>query len=183
MQSCRHMTPYQSDSGDEAGAFVAPHRWLLRESAVPRRHALRPGFDALKRVAWTGAPWRGLPHEVPPGPRVSQQAMRWRGAGVFEAMGHDLRVLLRDVAGCKKRPRAALRDSRTLQSTPESGPRAGYEGAQRNKGSTRHRALDALGPLRAAPVTPADAPDRDQVKRRAARRGGAGGDRRECRDR
>jgi hypothetical protein len=61
--------------------------------------------------------------------------MRWLGAGVFAAMVHDLRVLLRDFAGRKKHPTAAILDSRTLQSTPESGARSGYE-AKRCPAST-----------------------------------------------
>jgi hypothetical protein len=47
-------------------------------------------------------------------------------------------------------------DSRTLQSTPESGARAGYDGAKRRKGSKAHIAVDTLGHLLALTVTPAD---------------------------
>src|SRR3954469_6391917 len=168
MQSSRDIKLYQSDRSDDEWAFVAPYLSLLPEEAVQRRHDLRRVFDALKWVAWTGAPWRALPHDFPPWAIVYQQAMRWLAAGVFEAMGHDLRVLLRDVAGRKKRPPAAILDSRTLQSTPESGHRAGYDGAKRKKGSKLHLAVDTLGHLLAAHVTPANEQDRDQVKRLAA---------------
>jgi Transposase DDE domain len=54
-------------------------------------------------------------------------------------------------------------DSRTLQSTPESGARAGYDGAKRRKGSKVHIAVDTLGHLLALTVTPADQGDREQV--------------------
>src|SRR3954451_18090445 len=168
MQSFCTKTPYQSDSSDEEWAFVAPYLSLLPPEAVQRRHDLCRVFDGLKWIAWTGAPWRGLPHDFPPWAIVYQQAMRWLAAGVFEAMVHDLRVLLRDFAGRKKRPTAAILDSRTLQSTPESGPRAGYDGAKRKRGSKLHLAVDTLGHLLAAHVTPADEQDRDQVKRLAA---------------
>jgi hypothetical protein len=47
-------------------------------------------------------------------------------------------------------------DSRTLQSTPESGARAGYDGAKRRKGSKVHIAVDTLGHLLALTVTPAE---------------------------
>src|SRR3954453_152599 len=168
MQSPRDIKAYQSDSSDDEWAFVAPYLSLLPEEAVQRRHDLRRVFDALKWVAWRGAPWRALPHDFPPWAIVYQQAMRWLSAGVFEAMVHDLRVLLRDFAGRKKRPTAAILDSRTLQSTPESGPRAGYDGAKRKKGSKLHLAVDTLGHLLAAHVTPANEQDRDQVERLAA---------------
>ena len=60
-------------------------------------------------------------------------------------------------------PTAAVFDSRTLQSTPESGGRAGYDGAKRKKGSKVHAAVDTLGHLLALHVTPADVQDRDRV--------------------
>jgi transposase len=82
-------------------------------------------------------------------------------------MAHDLRMLLREVAGCEAQPRAMILDSRTLQSTPESGARAGYEGAKRRKGAKVHAAVDTLGHLLALHVTPADEQDRAQVKQLA----------------
>ena len=60
-------------------------------------------------------------------------------------------------------PDGAIIDSRTLQSTPESGGRAGYDGAKRRKGSKVHMAVDTLGHLLALHVTPADEQDRAQV--------------------
>ncbi len=54
-------------------------------------------------------------------------------------------------------------DSRTLQSTPESGGRAGYDGYKRRKGSKVHAAVDTLGHLLALHVTPANEQDRAQV--------------------
>jgi len=53
-------------------------------------------------------------------------------------------------------------DSRTLQSTPESGGRAGWDGAKRRRGSKVHFAVDILGQLLALHVTPANAQDRDR---------------------
>ena len=78
-------------------------------------------------------------------------------------MAHDLRAVLRLADGRQRQPTAAIMDSRTLQSTPESGARAGYDGAKRRKGSKVHMAVDTLGHLLALHVTPADQQDRDQV--------------------
>lgn len=50
-------------------------------------------------------------------------------------MVHDLRALLRLSEGGASEPTAAIFDSRTLCSTPESGSRGGYDGAKRKKGS------------------------------------------------
>ncbi len=93
-----------------------------------------------------GAPWRMLPHDFPPWEAVYQQTQRWINAGVFEAMVHDLRAVLRLAQGRAPDPSAAVLDSRTLRSTPESGHRAGYDGAKRKKGS-KHAAVDTLGHL------------------------------------
>ena len=56
-------------------------------------------------------------------------------------------------------------DGRTLQSSCESGPRAGYDGYKRKRGSKVHMAVDTLGHLLAVHVTPADEQERAQVHR------------------
>lgn len=156
-------TPYPSDVSDEEWAFVAPYLTLLAESASQRRHDLREVFNGVRYIVKTGAHWRMLPHDLPPWPVVYQQMRRWMAAGCFEAIVHDLRVLLRRTADRPSQPTAAILDSRTLQSTPESGARAGYDGHKRRKGAKVHAAVDTLGHLLALLVTPADAQDRAQV--------------------
>ena len=152
----KNRKPYPSDVSDEAWAFVAPYLALVREDAPQRTHDLREVFDALRWIVRAGAPWRMMPHDFPPWEAVYQQARRWLAAGVFEAMVHDLRVLLRLASGRAPDPTAAILDSRTLRSSPESGHRAGYDGAKRKKGSKVHAAVDTLGHLLALRVTPAD---------------------------
>lgn len=88
-------------------------------------------------------------------------------AGCFEALVDDLRAVLRLAAGRTAEPSAAIIDSRTLRSTPESGERAGYDGGKRKKGSKLHMAVDTLGHLLALHVTPASAEDRGEVERLA----------------
>ena len=75
--------------------------------------------------------------------------------------------ILRIAAGREANPTAVVIDSRTLQSTPESGHRGAYDGAKRKKGSKVHIAVDTLGHLLALHVTPADKQDRSQVRRTA----------------
>jgi transposase len=71
-------------------------------------------------------------------------------------------MLMRESHDRMPQPRAAILDSRTLQSTPESGGRAGYDGHKRRKGSKVHLAVDTLGQLLAVVVTPANEQDRAQ---------------------
>ena len=78
-------------------------------------------------------------------------------------MVHDLRVLLRLADGCEEQPSGTIFDSRTLQSSPESGERAGYDGAKRRKGSKTQLAVDTLGLLLMLLVTSANEQDRAQV--------------------
>jgi transposase len=159
--------PYPSDVTDDEWAFVAPYLTLMREDAPQREHSLREVFNALRWLVRTGGAWRYLPHDLPPWPVVYQQTQRWIAAGVLEAMVHDLRELLRMCQGRCAQPSAAIFDSRKLQSTRESGGRAGYDGAKRRKGSKGHLAVDTLGHLLALHVTPADEQDRSRVKQLA----------------
>jgi hypothetical protein len=57
-------------------------------------------------------------------------------------------------------PRAAILDRRTLQSSPESGGRVGYDGYKRRNGSRVHLAIGTLGHMLALPVTLANEQDR-----------------------
>jgi len=126
-------------------------------------------FNGLRYVVRTGCQWRYLPNDLPPWNVVYQQAERWIRARCFEAMVEDLCMLLREFAESKAQPTAMILDSRTLQSTPESGARAGYDGAKRRKGSKVHAAVDSLGHLLALHVTAADEQDRAQVGELARR--------------
>jgi transposase len=155
--------PYPSDVSDEEWAFVAPYLALVREDAPQRNHNLREVFNGLRWVVRTGSPWRYMPHDLPPWEAVYQQTRRWLQAGVFEEMVHDLRVLLRLSKGKASEPTAAILDSRTLRSTPESGSRGGYDGAKSKKGSKVHAAVDTLGHLLALFVTPANEQERAWV--------------------
>jgi len=159
--------PYPSDVSEEEWAFVAPYLALVREDAPQRTHELREVFNGLRWIVKSGAPWRMLPHDFPPWGAVYQQTQRWLSAGVFEAMVHDLRALLRLAKGRDKEPTAAILHSRTLRSTPESGNRSGYDGAKRKQGSKMHAAVDTLGHLIALHVTPASEHDREQVEKLA----------------
>ena len=122
--------PYPSDVSDEEWAFVAPYLALVRQDAPQRTHELREVFNGLRWIVRTGSPWRYMPNDLPPWEAVYQQTRRWLRASIFEAMVYDLRALLRLAEGRGKEPTAAVLDSRTLRSTPESGHRAGYDGAR-----------------------------------------------------
>jgi transposase len=155
--------PYPTDVSDEEWAFVVPYLTLMTAEAPQRTHELREVFNALRWLVRAGAPWRLLPTNFPPWAAVYQQTQRWLAAGVFEAIVHDLRAVLRVAQGRAAQPSAVIFDGRTLQSTPESGGRAGYDGHKRKRGSKTHMAVDTLGHLLALVVTPANEQERAQV--------------------
>jgi transposase len=154
---------YPSDVTDDEWAFVAPYLALVREDAAQRVHDLREVFNALRYVVKTGGQWRFMPHDFPPWQAVYQQARRWVAARVFEQAADDLRMILRVAAGKEPNPSAAILDGRTVQSTPESGSRAGYDGHKKKNGSKVHIAVDTLGHLLALKVTAANEQERAQV--------------------
>ena len=154
---------YPSDVSDTEWDFLLPYLTLMREDAPQRSNDLREVYDALRYVVKTGCQWRQMPHDFPDWTVVYQQALRWFRAGVFEDVAHDLRVILRLVDGREAQPSAAILDGRTLQSTPESGGRAGYDGAKKKNGSKVHLAVDTMGHLLTLKVTAANEQERAQV--------------------
>lgn len=160
--------PYPTDVSDDEWAFVAPYLTLMSETAPQRDYPLRELFNALRWIIRAGAPWRMMPNDFPPPAHgypeaVYQQSQRWIKWGCFEAIVHDLRVLLREAMGKKAQPSAVIFDGRTVQSSVESGERAGYDGNKRRKGSKVHLAVDTLGYLLSLVVTPANEQERAQV--------------------
>src|SRR5215471_17585156 len=129
---------YPSDVSDEEWSLVAPYLTLMTEEAPQREHQLREVFKGLRWIVRAGAPWRMMPNDFPPWDAVYQQTQRWVRAGVFATIVQDLRAVLRVAQGREPQPSAAILDSRTLQSTPTSGQRAGYDGAKRRRGSKVH---------------------------------------------
>jgi len=159
---------YPSDVSDEEWAFCAPYLTLMKEDAPQREYSLRELFNGLRWFVRAGCPWRMLPNDLPPWHAVQQQTQRWLRAGCLENIAEDLRLLLRLSVGRTDAPSAAILDSRTLQSTPESGARAGFDGHKKRKGSKVHAAVDTLGHLLAVKVTAANEQDRAQVAELAA---------------
>lgn len=156
-------TAYPSDVTDDEWAFLAPYLALVREDSPQRVHSLRDVWNAMRWLVHTGAQWRYMPNDFPPWTVVYQQARRWLAAGVFESLADDLRAVARVAAGRSADPSAIILDGRTLQSTPESGERAGYDGHKKRKGSKVHIAVDTLGYLLSVVVTPANEQERQQV--------------------
>lgn len=120
------------------------------------------------RTVVSGATWRFMPHDLPPWAAVYQQTQRWLSAACFTDVAGDLRAVLRSAGDREPEPSAVILDIRTLRASPESGERAGSDGAKRKRGSKVHLAVDTPGHVVALHVTPANADDRGAVGRLAA---------------
>jgi transposase len=155
---------YPSDISDAEWELLVPYLTLMREDAPQRLHPLRELFNAMRYVVKTGCQWRFLPHDFPPWEAVYQQARRWMQAKVFDGIAHDLRAVVRLIEDRESHPSAVILDARTMQSTPESGARAGFDGHKKKRGSKVHVAVDTLGNLLALTVTPANENERTQVQ-------------------
>ncbi len=155
--------PYKSDLDDETYLFILPYFLLAPEDAHQRVYPIREVLNAALWIGRTGSQWEYLPHDFPPYKIVHQQLMRWFERGCFENLAHDLHSLVREDALLEGVPTVAIVDSRTLQSTPESGERAGYDGGKRRKGSKIHAAVDTMGNVMTLLVTPGNEQDREQV--------------------
>jgi transposase len=154
---------YPSDVSEEEWAVALPYLTLLSPTARQRKHDLRAAINAVRYLARTGVPGRYLPNDFAPWPVVYQQLRRWLAGGSFEALVHDTRLLLRTLKGRASQPSAVMLDARVLQSTPESGSRAGWSGAKQRTGSKAQAVVDTQGHLLALSVTPASADERTQV--------------------
>src|SRR5580765_4987814 len=131
--------PYPSDVTDDEWSLVVPYLTLMREDAQQRQHPLRELFNGLRYLIRYAIAWRAMPNDLPAWSVVYQQSQRWLAAGCFEALAHDLRAVLRLASGRNAEPTAAIIDSRTLRSTPESGQRGGYDGGKRPYQAARGR--------------------------------------------
>lgn len=102
---------YPGGVTDEEWALVAPYLTLMAEDAPRRSYSLREVFSALRWIVRAGSPWRMMPNDLPLWEVVYQQTQRWLRAGIFEALVHDMRELLRLAAGRDARPSASVRFS------------------------------------------------------------------------
>jgi transposase len=136
--------PYPSDVSDDEWALIFPYLTLMTEESPPREYSLREVFNGLRWIVRAEAAWRRMPHDLPPWPTVYQQGQRWLTAGVlFDALGQDLRPVLRLAQGRTAEPSAAICDSRTLPSTPKVDQ--GYTGAHAaEEAQAQHMRLEVV---------------------------------------
>ena len=164
---------YSSDVSEEEWEFCVHNLTLMKEKPPQCEYTLRAVSNSLRWMVRAGCPWRLLPADLPPWTVVHQLTLRRIGAGCFEAMAHDLRMIIRELSARASPPTAVVLDGRTVRSTPESGAPAGYDGHKRRKAPRCISRSIPWGILLVLKVTSANAQERAQVwgsRRRGPRR-------------
>jgi transposase len=166
---CRRPRRYPSDTTDGEWALIAP---LLPVPACqtsrggrPEQHRRRVVVDAIRYVIHNGCVWRALPADFPPWATVYGIYQRWNATGAIIALHDALRAQVRQAAGRKAEPTAAVIDSQSVRAAP-TVPKAsrGWDNAKKVNGRKRHIAVDTTGLLLEVLATPASVQDRDAAR-------------------
>jgi putative transposase len=161
-----HNLLYPTDLSDE--------QWNLLQVVLPPRPSrpsrgrppadLRRICNALFYLVRAGCAWRLLPRDFGPWKTVYHYFRLWSRQGFWQTIHDVFRNVVRDQAGKRSQPTAAILDSQTVRSSDQAGER-GYDAAKKTKGIKRHVLVDTLGLLLAVCVTKADVPERQGARR------------------
>lgn len=111
----RRQRRYPSDMSDAERALcepLLPHpARLAGKGGRPSAHCMRDIADGIRYLTHNGPVWRALPADFPPAWTIYYWAAKWQADGSAETMHDRLREQVRQVAGRKPAPTAAIIDS------------------------------------------------------------------------
>ncbi|MFI9367081.1 IS5 family transposase, partial [Kitasatospora sp. NPDC053057] len=106
--------------------------------------------------------WASLPIDFPKWRAVYRFFRRWRDNDYIKELYGRLRKMLRELAGKKEEPTAAIIDSQSVKADATVGAATrGYDAGKKINGRKRHIAVDTLGLLLVVLVTAASVKDND----------------------
>lgn len=113
--------------------------WARIDALLPRntmgrplKHPPQELFNALVYVLRTGCAWRLLPHDFPPWQTVYTYFRKLMREGMWQHLNDVLRQDVRQAAGRRLQPSAAIIDSQSVKTT-EKGGRAAMMPARRSR--------------------------------------------------
>lgn len=112
---------YPSDLTDRQWETLQAAMPASKGGGAPRTYPLRELWNAIFYQAKNGCTWRALPHDFPPWPAVWQQYRRWRDNGTLVRVHEALGSSLRQKAGRKRHPSAAILDSQSVRVAEKRG--------------------------------------------------------------
>ncbi len=157
---------YGSDLTDAEWVVVRPllpvPAWMNGQGGRPEGFCHRQMLDAVRYLVAEGVRWASLPADFPNWRAVYRFFRRWRDNHLIKELYGRLRKILRELAGKKEAPTAAIIDSQSVKADATVGAATrGYDAGKKINGRKRHIAVDTLGLLLVVIVTAASVKDND----------------------
>jgi putative transposase len=153
---------YDTDLTDAQWTILKPLLEKPNKRGRPRMDRRRV-LDAILYVIKGGIPWRLMPVNFPAWKTVYHVFRKWALNRTWESLNARLRREVREAAGKRSRPTAAILDSQSVKSDSHGGP-VGFDPGKRIKGRKRHLLVDTIGMVLGVFVTPASTTERDGAK-------------------
>src|SRR4029453_1273940 len=146
--------------------------WAVLEPLVPRpatpqggrppKYSPRRIIDAIRYLVRSGCAWRLLPRDFPPPGTVYWWFAKWAADGTLERIHDGLRERVREAAGRRAAPSAAVVDSQSVRAADTVGKHSrGWDAGKKVNGRKRHLAGDTMGLLLCGRATAPRVQDRD----------------------